>query len=129
MSPKPLRAFVVLFAVLILAVFAQSYNGRRAVVFSQRVGCHRGVIDRTVNAAAWYAAYQAREQTALASRDPKTQRLNFAAARVYWSAAWSLNRRVDRPHSLVVNGRHPVGFGRLDCAKAFPAASPFQFFS
>lgn len=117
------------FLLIMAAIFAQSYNGRRDVVQTQRQGCHRGIADRAANVASWYAAYLARAATARSDKTTSSRDTDEDAAEVYFNTAWSLNSRVDRGHSLVVKGRYPLGFGRLDCARANPSASPFQFFN
>jgi hypothetical protein len=46
--------------VVVVYVFWQSYAGRVDLISSQRAGCERGKLDRTVNAQGWRIAEAAR---------------------------------------------------------------------
>lgn len=100
------------------AVGAAARSQARMIVASQVTGCLRGIADRAANAAAWYAAYQAHETNAETSTG-EVRRVDLRSATTYLDTAYSLNSRVDAAHSLTVDGRHPLGLGRLDCARAF----------
>lgn len=120
-------ATVVILVLLLAAVLLSGYAGRRQIVENGRAGCQRGIADRASNAAAWYAAYQARAAAAQEEAPGSSlQHINEQAARLFYDAAWSLNSRVTPERSLTVNGEHPLSLGRLDCAKAYPAAAPVQ---
>jgi hypothetical protein len=81
--------------VLIVAVWLTGYQGRHALVDSQRNGCERGRLDRAANARAWREAEKARR----ADRD-------YGTARVYAQVATGLETRA-----------------RIDCSDAFPSPS------
>lgn len=127
---------IVVFLVL-LALWAQSFYGRQAVVQSTQLGCQRGMLDRFGDLENWYGAYlRARhtaEQQHEVMRGPGAG-VDAAAAQTYLATLKDKMRRVDASHSLIwpdprVPGAqgpyaHPLGLGTFSCLRAFPAASP-----
>jgi hypothetical protein len=109
----PMWAFIGL-GLIVLAVFGQSFQGRRDLVESQRAGCHRGKLDRAQNARGWRTAEKARLVTA---RNPKVvigeRRAAYAAAVTYDRIAADLEQRTG---------------SNLNCSRAFPSPSPLPFF-
>lgn len=99
--------------IIVTAVFWQSYQGRQALIESQRGGCERGKKDRTQNARGWRTAEVARRESATdMSKPPKIRLADAAAALKYDRIATDLESRAD---------------GNLDCQTVFPDASPLPF--
>lgn len=110
MTDKERRVFLwfavgrmMVLVILVIAVFMQSYYGRKDLVNSQRSGCERGKLDRNDNAKGWRSAEAARR----ASGTPSDLR----AAAQYDRIASSLEHRAG-----------------IDCDKVFPSASPLEGF-
>lgn len=121
---------VAVVVVLVVAIWDQSYNGRRDLVASQRAGCTRGMLDRHVNAEGWYSAYLARIALANATPEAGLAREDRKIAHVYLTSAASLNSRTDVAHSVTWppgSKRLPLGPGGLDCHTAFPDPRVFEF--
>lgn len=83
---------------IICYVFYAGYQGRKALVTSQQVGCERGKKDRAANARGWRQAQKARKADG-----------DYAVARTYGNIALGLEKR-----SVIV------------CKDVFPNAKVFQ---
>src|SRR4051794_8795244 len=95
------------FLALIVYVFAQAYQGRAALVNSQRAGCERSKLDRGANAEGWRTAQVARLQSLasqmhisfeavkqVAEREPSSDDLpDLVAVRKYDAIASGLEER------------------------------------
>lgn len=93
---KTIAIFLGLWLLLIIAPFYSGWQGRQALVDSQRAGCARGKLDRTDNAHGWRTAEKARRQAG-----------EQQTADTYRAIAEGLERR-----------------SRINCTVAFPDA-PF----
>lgn len=96
---------------MVVAVFLQSYEGRRDLVATQRNGCIRGKLDRGDNAQGWREAQRARKVTA--------NDMHVAAAE-RTSARQAANTYGRIAHGLEVRSR-------IKCSSVFPAPSPWPW--
>jgi hypothetical protein len=110
------------FLALIVYVFAQAYQGRAALVNSQRAGCERSKLDRGANAEGWRAAEQARLM-GLANQ----MRISYEAAQKVVKQPSTSDESPDlvaaRKYDAIASGLEERS--KIDCAVAFPSAKFF----
>lgn len=113
-----LLSLIILLFVLGYSVYS-AYEGRKALVDSQRAGCERGKLDRSANAEGWRAAQVARTNTL--AKDMGT---SVAAV----EALFPQPPKIDDPPDLVAARKYNrISSGlesrsKIDCKTAFPSA-------
>lgn len=119
---KLMIAGMLAFLLLVGYVFFQAYQGRTALVDSQRAGCGRGKLDRAANASGWRSAQAARLRSVAV-----TMHISFDAAKQVLRQAPSPDDLSDlttaRKYDKIATGLEKRA--RIDCAKVYPKAGLF----